>query len=202
MEYILSIIIGYTLGSIPTAYILLQKVKGIDIRNQGSGNVGTMNSYEVTNSKRIGITVLIIDLFKGILSVIVVKFLFNDQFILSAISLVSAIFGHCFSIWLKFKGGRGLATAAGGSLVLNPTILILWLVSWYITHKLKKDIHIANISATIFTLIISIIFASFLNNYSFPPASKSFIFGFYISLMMLIILIKHWQPFLEIISKN
>jgi len=60
MEYLLSSVIGYLLGSIPTAYIFLQKVKGLDITKEGSGNVGAMNSFEVSNSKFVGISVLFI----------------------------------------------------------------------------------------------------------------------------------------------
>ena len=72
MDYLFSCIIGYLLGSFPTAFLILKKIKGIDITTKGSGNVGAMNSYEVTNSKKFGIFVLIVDLLKGLLSVIVV----------------------------------------------------------------------------------------------------------------------------------
>ncbi|MCB9211388.1 MAG: glycerol-3-phosphate acyltransferase [Ignavibacteriales bacterium] len=202
MEYLISIIFGYLIGSFPTAFIVLKKKRGIDIRNAGSGNVGTLNSYEVTNSKKIGIAVLVVDMFKGIVSVVFIKMIFDEQFILPALSLLFAVFGHCYSIWLKFKGGRGLATAAGGALVLSPIILVIWGTSWIIVQKWKKDIHIANISATILTLSSAIIFSQYLNVISFLPAETSFIYGFSISLLMLIILSKHWQPFLEIMKRN
>lgn len=200
MDYILSAFLGYFLGSIPTAYILLKKVKGIDIRFQGSGNVGTLNSYEVTNSKVIGIIVLFVDLLKGILSVVLTKIVFGNEFLLPSIALVFAVFGHCFSVWLKFKGGRGLATAAGGSIFIAPVILFLWGILWLVTYLFKKDIHLANILAT-FLVMISVIFKyDMLNNFAIPPANSSFIFGISISLVMLIILIKHWVPFLDYIK--
>ncbi len=200
MNYILSAFFGYFLGSIPTAYILLKKVKGIDIRYQGSGNVGTLNSYEVTNSKKIGIIVLLIDLTKGILSVLIIKLFFGNQFLLPAISLVFAVLGHCFSIWLKFKGGRGLATAAGGSIVLAPIILFLWVLFWVITYMFKKNIHLSNILATFLVLLSALFNHKLLNSFAFPSAEKSIIFGFSISLVMVIILIKHREPFLEYIK--
>lgn len=198
----ISIIIGYFLGSIPTAYILLKLVKGIDIRNEGSGNVGTLNSFEVTNSKKIGITVLIIDLLKGILSVIIIKAFYGEQFLLPFLALLSAVFGHCYSIWLKFKGGRGLATAAGGALFISPIILLLAIVFWLIFYKWKKDIHLANIASAILIIFTVIIFGVQLNNLSLPPAETSFIFGFFLSLLMLIILSKHWEPLLNLLKKD
>jgi len=202
MDYILSAIFGYFLGSLPTAYILLKKTKGVDIRYQGSGNVGTFNSLKVTNSKLIAITVLIIDLLKGILSVLIIKYFFGNTFLLPAISLIFAVLGHCFSVWLKFKGGRGLATAAGGSIALAPIILFLWLLFWVIMYILKKNIHLANIIATGLVFLASIFNYNSLNSYSFPPATKSIIFGFSISLIMFIILIKHWEPFIDYIKNQ
>lgn len=202
VEIITSIILGYLIGSIPTAFIILKISKGLDIRKVGSGNVGTLNSYEVTNSKLIGFVVLIIDLLKGIFSVVIVKYIFGDQFLLPMISLISAVFAHCYSIWLKFKGGRGLATAAGGSLIISPLILVIWLISWYLINKWKKDIHLANISATIIIVFAAILFSNQLNKLSFPSAETNFIFGFSISLVMIIILSKHIEPLKILLKKN
>ena len=83
MEYLLSSIIGYLFGSIPTAYLLLKRTRGIDITNAGTGNVGAMNSYEVTNSKSIGIIVLLIDFLKGMIPALgfyylLAKFIFDS----------------------------------------------------------------------------------------------------------------------------
>ena len=194
MQIILSSLIGFLLGSIPTAYLLLKFRKGIDIRNEGSGNVGTLNSFEVTNSKKIGLTVLIVDVLKGIISVALVKYLYGDQFLLPIISLLFAVLGHCYSFWIKFKGGRGLATAAGGIIVLSPLILVFGALFWLLTYFWKKEIHIANTNAALLVIITSILFSNFLNNLSIPPAKESFIFSFCLSLLMLIILSKHWQP--------
>jgi glycerol-3-phosphate acyltransferase PlsY len=197
IELIISLLIGYLVGSIPSAYLILKFFKDKDIRKLGSGNVGTLNSYEVTNSKLIGISVLISDSFKGILSVLIVKYGIGNEFIYLAASLNAAVLGHCYSIWLKFKGGRGLATAAGGSLVFSPAILISWLFSWYLVHKFKKDIHIANVAATAFVIILVSVFSSFLNSFTFPSAESNFIFAFSISLLMVIILSKHIEPMKE-----
>ena len=117
-------------------------------------------------------------------------------------SLVFAVFGHCYSIWLKFKGGRGIATVAGGTLILAPTIITLWLVAWGIIYKIWKDIHLANILASCVLIMIALIASPILNNLSFPPSSSNFIFGFYLSLLMLIILSKHWEPLKVILRKK
>lgn len=202
MEILLSSIIGYLIGSFPTAYLVLKHNNGLDIRNEGSGNVGTLNSYEVTNSKLVGLGVLIIDIVKGIFSVILVKFLISDQFVIQMISLLFAVFGHCYSVWLKFKGGRGLATAFGGIILLSPIIAVIWFAAWKILHIYKRDIHLANISATIVVIILSIIFSSSLNNLSFVKAETSFIFTFSVSLLMLIILSKHIKPLIDLLNKK
>jgi glycerol-3-phosphate acyltransferase PlsY len=201
MEVLIAIITGYFIGSIPTAFIILKVSRGLDIRKEGSGNVGTLNSYEVTNSKIIGVVVLIIDALKGLLSVVIINYLFNDQFVYTMISLLSAVFGHCYSIWLKFKGGRGLATFGGGTLVISPIINAIWGISWIILYKGKKDIHFANIGASIAVILSVIFFADLLNKLSFPSAKESIIFSFYLSLLMLIILSKHWEPF-KVLIKN
>lgn len=201
MEFIIAILIGYFIGSIPTAFIVLKIGRGIDIRNEGSGNVGTLNSFEVTNSKKIGLIVLFTDVLKGLLSVLIVNYIFGFQFVYSMISLLSAVFGHCYSIWLKFKGGRGLATFGGGSIIISPIINAIWGISWVILHKLKKDIHFANIGASVTVILAVILFSDMLNNLSFPPAKQSIIFSFYLSLLMIIILSKHWEPF-KILIKN
>jgi glycerol-3-phosphate acyltransferase PlsY len=201
-EIIISIITGYLIGSIPSAYLILRYSKGEDIRKLGTGNVGTMNAYEVTDSKKMGISVLISDSLKGILSVLIVKYGIGNEFIYLISSLTAAVFGHCYSIWLKFKGGRGLATAAGGSLLLSPLILLFWLISWYLVNKIKRDIHIANVSATLFVIFLGSLFPSFINSFTFPSAESNLIFVFSISLLMIIILTKHIQPIKELIRNK
>jgi glycerol-3-phosphate acyltransferase PlsY len=200
IEIWLSVIIGYFIGSLPTAYIILKYRKGLDIRKEGSGNVGTLNSYEVTNSKLIGLTVLAIDLLKGILSVLIPKIIFGDEFIFPMISLIFSVFGHCYSIWLSFKGGRGLATAAGGFLLLSPIVLLSWGVSWLITYKIKKHIHFANISATIIVFIFGFFLSNYFNEFTFPKSNSNIILGISISLVMVIILLKHMQPIREFLG--
>ncbi len=196
MNYFFSILIGFALGSFPTAYVLLKK-KGIDITKAGSKNVGTLNSYEVTNSKVIGISVLLIDFIKGMLSVLIIKYLLGYVFILQIISLSFAVLGHCYSPWIKFKGGKGLATAAGGSAVLMPVILGLWILFWIAIYLYKKNIQIANTFASLLVGLLAVSTQNILNKFSFPPAKNPGIFAFGVSFMLLIIISKHIIPLKE-----
>lgn len=202
MEYLLSSIIGYLLGSIPTAYIVLKRLRGIDITNVGTGNVGAMNSYEVTNSKYIGIIVFIIDFFKGILSVLIIKLFFSDEFIYPALSLLFAIFSHCFNPWINFKGGRGLATAAGGTIFLFPFLLLVWIILWILVYLIKKDILVANILATVLSLIVIFMTEKISAKYVYPSPSSQGELILLVTAGLLIIFIKHIEPLKEIISNK
>lgn len=202
MEYLIIALFSYLIGSFPTAYVLLKKVKQIDITQNGSGNVGALNSYEVSNSKLIGVTVLLIDALKGFGIVYLSKILFGNDFLTGSISLLFSVTGHCFSPWIKFKGGRGLATAAGGSLILAPAILILWLLFWLLAYLFRKNIHFGNITATILTGLLSLSSSDILNKYSIPPADENFLFGVSVMLLMIVIFIKHIKPLKEYIDQQ
>jgi glycerol-3-phosphate acyltransferase PlsY len=174
--------------------------KGTDITRNGSGNVGAMNSYEVSNSKMIGVTVLVLDALKGYLSVLAAKLFFGDYFIYPMLALLAAVFVHCFNPWLKFKGGRGLATAAGGALGLSPIILILWVIFWILSYMLRKNIHFSNIVSTVLCIPVVISSADILNTAKWmtnPPAEDTSTFIITVCLMMIIILTKHIEPLKE-----
>ena len=194
MDFILVSLIGYLLGSIPTAYILLKRFKNIDVTNSGSNNVGAMNSYEVTESKLMGIIVFLLDASKGALSIYIPSLLFGSNFELQMLSLVFAVFAHCYSPWIKFKGGRGLATAAGGSLLIAPVILILWVVFWVISYLYKKHIHFSNFVASILTAILAYTSSDIINStdwYTNPIAETNLSFASFNVIMLLIIISRH-----------
>ncbi len=113
------LVAAYLIGSIPTSY-LFGKAKGIDLRKQGSGNVGATNALRVLGPK-IGIITLIIDIAKGFLPVHICRLILpaSSDIFLIAVG-ISAISGHIFTIFLKFKGGKGVATSAGVFLALDP----------------------------------------------------------------------------------
>ena len=106
--------------------------------------------------------------------------------------MLAAVFSHNYNPWLKFKGGRGLATAAGGALGLSPIILILWLLFWVLGYILRRNIHFSNIIAT--TLCIPVVWTSgdILNSEKWltnPPAENITVFMVTVTIMMVIILL-------------
>jgi glycerol-3-phosphate acyltransferase PlsY len=115
---VLAIVIGYLLGSIPCAYIAARLVKGVDIRQMGGGNVGSLNVMREIGTVA-GFAVFFADVAKGSLTVLVAQWLGVPLLWVFAAGLV-ALAGHSWPVWLKFKGGQGLAPAMGVLLVLAP----------------------------------------------------------------------------------
>jgi len=118
MTLLYIIIICYNIGSIPTAFILVNKLKGIDIRTVGSGNVGASNAGRILGKWGFA-TVLIIDTLKGFIPAIILKLMYGESdFVI--FGALAVIFGHTFTIFLDFKGGKGVATGLGVFLALAP----------------------------------------------------------------------------------
>ncbi len=144
------IIFSYLLGSIPFAYILIRFYAKEDIRTIGSGNVGAMNSYETTGKKWIGIVVFFLDMLKGLAAVLLAVWLTGNDFLAVALSVLVSVLGHNYSIFLKFKGGRGLATAVGSGILTVPIAILFWGIFWLIgIYIIKKGLFIANAFALI-----------------------------------------------------
>jgi glycerol-3-phosphate acyltransferase PlsY len=202
MEFLLSTSIGYILGSIPTAFLLVKNFRGIDITKDGSGNVGALNTIRTSKSKLIGVSVLLIDALKGVLSAYLLQLLFPESFIFPALAMLFAVFAHCFNPWLSFKGGRGLAVAAGGGFVIFPYIVLGWILLWVIFYLMKRNHHVANIAATIFTLLLLFNTVDIAMKYSsIKPDSSSSLIAI-VAAVLMIIFIKHIEPLKEIIEKQ
>ena len=152
---------AYVIGSIPTAYIFGRVIKGIDMREHGSGNIGATNVFRVIG-KAPGIIVLIIDALKGL---ICVTYLASGFLYLAPVTRpelyrilvgLSAIAGHNWMLFLKFKGGKGVAASAGVAIGLIPKIFwlgfLVWLITFFITGFVSLASIIAIISVPIFTL--------------------------------------------------
>ena len=202
MDYLISICMGYLLGSFPTAFFILKKAKEIDITNSGSGNVGAYNSYEVSKSKTLGLLVLLIDALKGLLSVYLIIVILPRGFTYPALSLIFAIFSHCYNPWIYLKGGRGLATAAGGVILLFPILLFIWGIVWAIVYLIKKDIIWGNILATIFSLIIITASPDIAYKYTFPKADSVSTMVLFVSALLIIIFSRHIEPLKDLIKIN
>lgn len=201
MDYLISSILGYLLGSFPTAYIILSK-RGIDVTKTGSGNVGAMNSFEITKSKSLGILVFFIDFLKGLIPIFIITQFYPSNFTLAGISLLFAIFSHCFNPWINFNGGRGLATASGGILFLFFPLLLCWISIWILAFVIKKDILLANISSTVLSLILSLIFADYFIKFAYPSTLNENELLLFISSGLILIFIKHIEPLKEILTNR
>jgi glycerol-3-phosphate acyltransferase PlsY len=201
MEYLLSSLIGYLFGSFPSAYLLVKKASGVDITKEGSGNVGAYNSLEVTKSKFIGISVFLLDFLKGVGSALIPILIFPNEFIFPALALFFAVFSHCFNPWLQFKGGRGLATAAGGAAIILPLLLLVWCVLWAIFYVMRKDIILANITATVFSLFVVFGTSRIAMKYAYPQPEDISSLIMVCSAILILISIKHIEPLKEYISE-
>jgi glycerol-3-phosphate acyltransferase PlsY len=136
MEITLIIIIAYLIGSIPTAYILVRVFYGIDIRRHGTGNVGASNVLKST-SKKLGMLVMPLDILKGVLAMVVAR-LFDADIAVQMAAGIAAIIGHNWPVFLKFQGGRGIATSLGVILALSPWLGLIMLVMAYSLAPLRQ----------------------------------------------------------------
>ena len=135
----IAIISGYLLGSIPSAYIAGRIKRGIDIRDVGSKNMGAMNVYYEVGLIE-AVLVLLTDVGKGIVTIIIARYLLGVPLLFQLLAALAAVIGHAFPIFLKFRGGRGGATTFGVLLFLMPKAIPFWiamcLVALLITHNL------------------------------------------------------------------
>lgn len=130
MIWTLAIIVGYALGSLPTG-VLLGHLSGADPRQSGSGNIGASNVTR-TMGWRFGVIVLLVDVGKGALAATLPLWIGGDTEHLAAAG-AAAVLGHCYPVWLKFKGGKGVATAMGAMLVGAPVVAIITALVWAAT---------------------------------------------------------------------
>jgi glycerol-3-phosphate acyltransferase PlsY len=138
---------SYLLGSIPTGY-LWAKAKGIDIRTVGSGNIGATNVMRVLG-KGPGIAVLVLDALKGFLPVFLAPRIFEGGGPLQIVCCVAVIAGHNWTCWLKFKGGKGIATSAGAMLAMLPAPFLCALAVWGVVFGISRYVSLASITAAV-----------------------------------------------------
>ena len=183
MEIIIALISAYILGSIPTSYIMGKLIKGIDIRDFGSGNVGATNALRILGTK-VGVFTLIIDIGKGFLAVNIARFIIHEPTDLIIILIgLFAIIGHIFTIFLKFKGGKGVATSAGVFIALVPIPVALALVVFVVTVWLSKFVSLGSILAAL-TLFVAELVINILNSFS---ELEILIFTFIITIFIIIL---------------
>ena len=134
MDIFLIGIISYLMGSVPFGFILTKIFLKKDIREIGSGNIGATNALR-TGNKAIGYSTLVLDIFKAVAPVIYVKVFYQDYLYIASLC---AFLGHVFPIWLKFKGGKGVATYVGILFAINIYFGIIFTISWFITFFISK----------------------------------------------------------------
>ncbi|MDC1033657.1 glycerol-3-phosphate 1-O-acyltransferase PlsY [Candidatus Pelagibacter sp.] len=159
MEYLTISLISYLLGSIPFGFILTKIFLKQDIRDIGSGNIGATNALR-TGNKMLGYSTLTLDITKAVLPVLYVKYNYNDYIFLASLC---AFLGHVFPIWLKFKGGKGVATYVGILFSINLLCGIIFVLSWLITFFISKY---SSLSSLIASLMVPIYLMIFDNNNS------------------------------------
>tara|TARA_A100000164_G_scaffold374377_1_gene407268 strand:+ start:34 stop:612 length:579 start_codon:yes stop_codon:yes gene_type:complete len=149
--------ICYLIGSIPFGLILTKIFLKKDIRDIGSGNIGATNVLR-TGNKLIGYTTLFFDIFKAVIPVIYIKYNFTE---LIYIGSLCTFLGHVFPVWLKFKGGKGVATYLGILFVLNIYLGLIFIISWLITFAFSKFSSLSSLVASISIPIYLIILTQF-----------------------------------------
>ena len=135
----------YFLGAIPFGLLFARWITGKDPREHGSGNIGATNAMR-TGGKKVGALTLIADIFKGVLPVWLAIFLVFNQLEI-ALTALAAFLGHIFPIYLKFKGGKGVATMFGVLIPWAPYVAILSFAIWFISFKLKRYVSLSSILA-------------------------------------------------------
>ena len=176
---------SYFLGSIPFGFILTKIFLKQDIRETGSGNIGATNVLR-TGNKFLAILTLVLDFLKGYMTIIITLKYFNDLILLSALI---CLLGHIFSIWLKFKGGKGVATYLGILLALSVNYFLIFIIVWVSVLLILRYSSLSSIVAT---------FGIFIYEYFFLENNiLSFLF-----ISFIIILYAHRSNILKLINKT
>lgn len=162
IKILISVVISYLIGAIPFSFII-GKINGYDVRKEGSCNPGASNVLRVCG-KKAGIAAYICDIGKGMIAVIVPTFILSDIILTHSYILVfcavASILGHVFSIFLGFKGGKGVATSAGSMFMLAPVSLIITMVFFFIgLFASRKTVAIGStVAALAFPIVLSLLY--------------------------------------------
>jgi len=201
MEYVLivgGVLIAILLGSFPTAVLLGKRLYGIDVREHGSGNTGATNTFRVLG-KRAGTMVMLVDIFKGLLATTLSPLLVqaaiiqaDDLIIFKLIFGVSAVLGHIFSVFLHFKGGKGVATLLGMILAVHPAAAGISILVFLLVLIASKYVSLGSIIGTLSFPILLLIIPPFR-----PEDPLLIIFGF---VLFGIVVVTHQRNIRRILS--
>ena len=172
MRFLLILAIAYLIGSIPSGYLIVRAKEGGDVRETGSGGTGATNVSRRAG-KGAGIFTLVMDVIKGVLVVFLARFLSDGLFPSAdwtiALAAVVAVVGHIFPVWLRFRGGKGVATALGVFLMLSPAVVLIGLIVFAIAFALTRYVSLASL-VTVSAIAISSVFLMLLDPLELPDA--------------------------------
>ena len=154
MEYSIIIFLCYLSGSIPFGFILTKLFLKKDIRSIGSGNIGATNALR-TGNKVLGYATLILDIFKAVLPIVYIKMNYPEYVFIASLS---AFLGHVFPFWLKFKGGKGVATYVGILFSINLIYGLIFILSWFLIFLISKYSSLSSIIASLLIPIYLLLF--------------------------------------------
>lgn len=184
---LISILIGYFLGSIPFGLLIGKKVKGIDIREHGSGNVGATNVTRLLG-KEWGIAVFCLDAFKGFLAAEIGLRLIGPMGGLAG--GVAAVAGHVLPVWLNFKGGKGIATGFGFLMALMPVTGLVGIGTWAVVTFLSGYVSLGSIAAVIVVFFFSLFYEEY------------FLYKLLIFIFVALIIYKHRSNIQRLLDKT
>jgi len=192
--------LGYLVGSIPTGYLAVRMKFGRDIRSEGSGKTGGFNTFTVTRSRFVAVGVGLFDAFKGFAVALAAWMLYPDAPNVQAAGIIGSLLGHNYPIWLGFKGGRGLATVAGALFAMGQFLLLVWCLLWLGAYLWKKDIMIANLFASVLSLIAAWIVPYEIMSWFMIRDVDPGWYASFISIILVLLLIGHHDGIRSMIS--
>lgn len=150
------VLMAYLLGSLPTALLLVRLMTGEDVRQKGSGNIGGTNAMRAAGWKA-GVAVTLIDIGKGALAVALMQ-RYNPESVWVAAAMLAVVIGHCYPVWLKFRGGKGVAAGFGAFVVVAPLSAAAALVVWFLVLVISRWVALASmVASAVFPLALKLI---------------------------------------------
>ena len=201
VQYLIIIPVVYLIGSIPWGFMLTKIVKGIDIRDYGSGSMGMSNVFRLQGVK-IAMPVFLLDMSKGMLATFFAKIISeNDPGLISIASLV-AIAGHIWPIFLGFKGGKGIATGVGTASVIWPPFWIIGIGSFVVILLLTKYISLASLVGTVAVTLLGAILIFFDIKISLFDPNFQYIHLIYFAGTFILLFWAHRENLIRLINRN
>jgi glycerol-3-phosphate acyltransferase PlsY len=157
LQILFAATLGYLFGAIPFAFLVYKYFHGGDIRTLGTGNVGAMNTYDVSGKRRLGILVGLLDVLKGAAAVGVSLLINDEHFLVPGVAGYFALTGHNYNYFLDMKGGIGLAVIAGALLVINPLGVFFFVLMYFTVYfAFKRDIHVSIVGGVMGTVLLGL----------------------------------------------